>query len=50
MNTTQPENHPSEKPKDDPSARGTKVNPLECNVCFEDSFEPVVTPCGHIYW
>jgi len=23
---------------------------LECNICFEDSTEPVTTTCGHIYW
>ena len=50
MNTTEHAHHASEKPTGDASAQGAKANPLECNICFEDSFEPVVTPCGHIYW
>ena len=25
-------------------------SPLECNICYEDSYEPVTTTCGHIYW
>jgi hypothetical protein len=27
-----------------------KSSPLECNICYEDSTEPVATNCGHIYW
>jgi len=28
----------------------TKSSPLECNICYEDSSDPVATHCGHIYW
>ena len=24
-------------------------SPLECNICFDESSEPVTTRCGHIY-
>ncbi len=24
--------------------------PFECNICLTAPVEPVVTPCGHLYW
>lgn len=23
---------------------------FECNVCFEDATDPVITRCGHLFW
>ena len=23
---------------------------FECNICFETADEPVITPCGHLFW
>jgi E3 ubiquitin-protein ligase RNF5 len=30
-----------------PQANATSA--LECNICYDDSYEPVTTTCGHIY-
>ncbi len=23
---------------------------FECNICLEQATEPVITPCGHLFW
>ena len=27
-----------------------KLKQFECKICMETAHEPVVTPCGHLYW
>ena len=44
MNTAY-QSQEANKDKDKP-----QESSLECNICFEDSTEPVTTTCGHIYW
>jgi len=42
MNTTSQSQEPTQdKPQE---------SRLECNICYDDSTEPVTTTCGHIYW
>ena len=36
--------HAAQKPHQVPAS-----SPLECNICYEESSEPVSTLCGHIY-
>jgi len=36
--------HAAQKPQEFPAS-----SPLECNICYEESNEPVSTHCGHIY-
>ncbi|KAH8740980.1 zinc finger protein [Cryptosporidium ryanae] len=31
------------------SESSTPSSSFECNICFENAFEPVVTRCGHLY-
>ncbi len=37
----------SQAPENKPTAQDG--SPLECNICYEESDEPVTTTCGHIY-
>jgi len=36
-----------EEPK--PNRERLENSPLECNICYEESIEPVATQCGHIF-
>ena len=26
------------------------INQYECNICLEVASEPIITPCGHLFW
>jgi len=28
----------------------THILQYECNICLDIAFEPVITPCGHLFW
>jgi len=45
-----PEVLENKAPTEDKKAEGElEASPLECNICYEESDEPVTTHCGHIY-
>jgi len=39
----------SSAPQDNKGEAPPEGSPLECNICYEESDEPVTTTCGHIY-
>jgi E3 ubiquitin-protein ligase RNF5 len=47
----------TQSPSESPSANrpasvstASETSVFECNICFDAASEPVVTPCGHLYW
>jgi len=48
---TQPVEANAQAPENNTVAQEIKNegSPLECNICYEESDEPVTTTCGHIY-
>jgi E3 ubiquitin-protein ligase RNF5 len=37
-----------EKKSEDP--RALIESSFECHICLEIASEPVLTPCGHLFW
>jgi hypothetical protein len=31
-------------------AASLEESPFECHICLEIAIEPVLTPCGHLFW
>lgn len=32
------------------NGNGEENSMFECNICLEQSTEPVITLCGHLFW
>ncbi|KAN0012574.1 hypothetical protein ACTFIU_007881 [Dictyostelium citrinum] len=48
-NNNNDNNNGSEQSSSPPPPQQQQSSPFECNICFDDVSEPVVTQCGHLF-